>query len=119
MGYYTDYEMVPNRYRCECHFETYQAIEAFIEATKAAEGWSYLFNVWRGEGGGLKWYNHREDMVKLSAAFPDILFTLWGRGEESDDLWKQYFLGGKCQIALAVITYPEFDERKLKDVNLT
>lgn len=107
MGYYTDYEMVPNRYRCECRFETYQAIEAFIEATKAAEGWSDLFDVWRGEGAGFTWYNHRQDMVKLSAAFPKILFTLWGGGDETDDLWKEYYLNGECQVVQATITYPD------------
>jgi len=118
MGYYTDYEMVPARHRCECSYATYLAIGEFTEATKV-DGWSYLSDVWRGAGAGLTWYNHREDMVKLSAAFPDVLFTLWGRGDESDDLWKQYFLGGKCQVAEAIITYPDFDEGELKDVNLT
>lgn len=117
MGYYTDYEMIPNRHRCECRFEIYQAIEVLIEATKV-DDWSYLWDVWRGEGEGLKWYNHREDMIKLSTAFPNVLFILWGRGEEADDLWKQYFLHGKCQMAGAIITYPDFNEGELKDVNL-
>jgi len=101
MGYYTDYEMVPNRDR----FETYQPIEAFIEGTKV-DGWSYLFDVWCGEGVGLTWYDHDADMSRLSLAFPTILFTLWGHGEEADDLWKKYYLNGKCQLARAVITYP-------------
>lgn len=30
----------------------------------------------------IKWYDHVEDMIKLSKVFPEILFILDGQGEE-------------------------------------
>lgn len=106
MGYLTDYTMIPNKYNPESLSEgEYLAIEVFIKSTKD-EGWSYLDDVWRGEGYGFTWYDHDAEMGKLSIAFPDILFTLWGYGQEADDLWKKYYLNGKSQLARAIITYP-------------
>lgn len=108
MGYYTDYEMIPARHDPGSLSEdTYLAIEAFIEEGIKVDGWPYLSEVWYGRGNTLTWHDHRKDMVRLSAVFPDVLFTLWGDGEETDDLWKEYYLNGKCQIARAVITYPD------------
>ena len=39
-------------------------------------------------------------------AFPEILFVLWGEGEEPEDLWKCYDLGARMQEAPARIEYP-------------
>ena len=60
-----------------------------------------------------KWYDHDEDMIALSHRFPDVLFTLYGDGEESDDMWYTYYLNGMSQDAPAQITYDDFDESKL------
>lgn len=54
-----------------------------------------------------KWYTHEDDMVALSQAFPGVLFTLTGEGEEAGDLWRKYFLNGRKQIAKAKIEYDE------------
>lgn len=67
-----------------------------------------------GYGKGLfedtcKWYEHEEDMKKVSSNYPDVIFTLEGEGEEAGDMWKKYFMNGKMQSCKAVITYPEFD----------
>ena len=35
-----------------------------------------------------KWYDHDEDMVKLSLRFPNYAFILEGAGEENGDLWR-------------------------------
>lgn len=59
------------------------------------------------------WYDHEEDMAALSARFPKVLFTLHGAGENVDDRWKKYFMGGLIQRAPAQIAFDEFDEAKL------
>ena len=56
-----------------------------------------------------KWYNHEEDMRRVSREVPDVLFTLWGKGEDWEDRWVLYFKhgamgGGPAQIT---IEYPE------------
>jgi hypothetical protein len=63
--------------------------------------------------GHARWYDWREDMLKLSLKHTDTLFLLHGEGEESGDLWDAYFGRGKVQVCAAEIVYPEFDERKM------
>jgi hypothetical protein len=55
-------------------------------------------------------------MKKLSNKFRDVLFELYGEGEEWDDRWKHYYLNGKMQVCHANITvqYPEFDLKRMK-----
>ncbi len=60
-----------------------------------------------------KWYAHEEDLRQLSSRFPDILFTLLGKGEENEDIWVKYFKAGRMQVSHATITFDEFDEHKL------
>lgn len=60
-----------------------------------------------------KWYKHEDDMRQLSSRFPDILFTLSGKGEENEDIWVKYFKAGRMQVSHAKITLDEFDEHKL------
>ena len=60
-----------------------------------------------------KWYAHEEDMRQLSRRFPDLLFTLSGKGEENEDIWVKYFKAGRMQVSHAKITFDEFDEHKL------
>ncbi|PGO60572.1 hypothetical protein [Priestia megaterium] len=61
-----------------------------------------------------KWYDHEEDMVRLSLKFPDVVFELRGEGEENDDMWYKYFKNGKIQKCYAKITYDDYDPAKLK-----
>ena len=122
MGYYTDYEMLPDLVSPDLVNiylkETHQTIHEFIEGTKI-DDWSYLSDVRRGEGAQLTWYDHQKDMSRLSAAFPDVLFTLCGHGEDAGDNWKEYYLRGKCQVAKGEIVYPEFDEKQLENIDTT
>jgi hypothetical protein len=60
-----------------------------------------------------KWYEHEDDMRQLSSRFPDILFTLSGKGEENEDIWVKYFKGGRMQVSRATIAFEGFDEHKL------
>jgi hypothetical protein len=60
-----------------------------------------------------KWYDHDKDMREISKKYPETIFILEGEGEESGDIWKKYYLNGKCQVAKAEVIIPEFDETKL------
>ncbi len=60
-----------------------------------------------------KWYKSEEDMKAFSKKHPEALFRLDGEGEDSDDLWQQYWRNGKCQNIPAEITYAPFDETKM------
>lgn len=43
----------------------------------------------------MKWYDHDEDMLELSRRFPNgTVFTLYGKGEEDDDIWKTEYCNG-------------------------
>lgn len=100
MGYATDFEFDNEMTKEHC--------EALHEIAE------YCFD--ESDNGCLysaKWYEHEEDMLKFSKLFPDELFTLSGNGEEDTDIWRKYFKNGKCQVALASITYDEFDEKLL------
>lgn len=60
-----------------------------------------------------KWYEHEQDLKKFSKEHPDTLFELSGQGEDSGDIWKKYFKGGKMQVCKAQLTIDPFDENKL------
>jgi hypothetical protein len=60
-----------------------------------------------------KWYEHVEEMKKMSLAFPNVLFTLAGEGEESGDVWRKYFLNGKVQVSKIKMEFDPFDPIKL------
>lgn len=54
-----------------------------------------------------KWYESEEDMIKLSAAFPDFTFVLEGRGENREDWWVGTWENGKGSVHYAKIIEPE------------
>lgn len=62
-----------------------------------------------------KWYDHTKDMRKISEIYQNVIFSLYGNGEEDGDMWVKYFMNGKVQTEEAVITYADFDPKKLMD----
>ena len=95
MGYYTNYDTSGNS-------------EEIKAAINEASGY---INV---EDDCIKWYDHEEHMKEVSLKFPDQLLVLEGDGEEQGDQWKAYYKNGKVQVCKAIITFEEFDEKKLK-----
>jgi hypothetical protein len=61
----------------------------------------------------VKWYEHDDFMTRMSREFPDVIFDLYGEGEEAGDMWHKYYVNGRRQIAKGVITFDEFDPLKL------
>jgi len=53
-------------------------------------------------------------MRQYSLKHPNTLFKLSGEGEESGDIWQEYYLNGKMQLVTAQIVFDDFDESKLK-----
>jgi len=98
MGYRTTYCLV------NLKKEDRQQIVAWISKRQVAHpDFCYALG---SEG---KWYEYKDDMLEVSRAFPGILITLHGQGEEWDDIWQQYFLNGKTYQETAKIKI-EFDE---------
>ena len=60
-----------------------------------------------------KWYDHDDDMKKLSKMYPGWIFKLHGEGEETGDLWNKYFKDGKEQYCEGKVVYPPYDESEL------
>lgn len=61
-----------------------------------------------------KWYSHSKDMAEFSKLHPDVLFKMSGEGEETGDIWDEYYRNGKRQLCMATLSFDPFDERKLK-----
>jgi len=56
-----------------------------------------------------KWYDHKEDMLIISKAFQNIIFTLKGEGEEARDVWEKHFCNGVVQDCRASVIIPPLD----------
>lgn len=65
-----------------------------------------------------KWYEHDNDMIKISKKYPDLLFILTGVGEDfgEGDCWRKYYKNGKYQYTKGRIEYEPFDPNKLQDL---
>lgn len=107
MGYYTSYELKV--------LEGDLTIQEILEQVGSEfEGLNYAIDEDGDCLSECKWYEHEAEMKSLSEKFPDIVFSLHGEGEESEDVWYKYFKNGKMQECYAKITYDEYDESKLR-----
>lgn len=98
MGYYTDYTL---------DFEDINDYYFYESQLRKIAG----FNPLETE---TKWSGWKKDMKELSSKYPNVLFKLYGTGEENSDMWKAYFKNGKMQICKAKITFDEYNENLLK-----
>ena len=106
MGYYTEYTLEMDAAGDEISIK-----EILVELTG--------YTSWEEHGVGLytlgcaKWYDHRDHMARLSKQHPNVLFTLNGEGEESGDLWREYFKNGKSHRIRAKISFDPYNENLL------
>ena len=56
----------------------------------------------------IKWYDHIEDMIKLSKVFPETLFILDGWGEELGDVWRELYMDGERVRADLIFSFSDF-----------
>ena len=61
----------------------------------------------------IKWYDCEKDMKDYSKKHPNVVFCIYGEGEESGDIWKAYFQNGKMFRTKAVLQFEEFSIEKL------
>lgn len=113
MGYYTDYELTAEKW-CgsnETRRLTEEELEKIAEEVEKLEVFeSQSYNVWWGNA---KWYESQSDMMLLSSRCTDVLFTLYGQGEDRDDEWYAYYLNGQEQLAPVEKSHDLFDCRLL------
>lgn len=62
------------------------------------------------DGEGLKWYDFDDEMRRVSVQHPHVLFTLDGKGEETGDIWRHFYLAGACFMWTPDVEPPEFDD---------
>lgn len=99
MGYYTFHTLEVSEGHIQEHVDQLGSISHYGED---------MF-----EGEQVKWYDREKDMRAHSSNWPELMFTLKGEGEESGDIWIEYYKAGKMQRCEAKITFDEFDENKL------
>lgn len=111
MGYYTDFELSVNVRSSEVDKDL---LEKEIEKLDVfGDG-----DIDIGYYGNAKWYDYHTDMLLLSSRFHDVLFSLSGYGENSEDIWRVYYLNGAYMDDGIEIIYHDFDESKLVDGNV-
>lgn len=110
MGYYTQYNLYVQNYDWLNETEL-DDVNSAIEALNIFDGGDIRY----GWSAYEKWYDHDDDMLALSTRFPDVVFQLYGDGEDSEDRWMTYYKNGRCQVDALHITVEEdpFDESKL------
>lgn len=70
-----------------------------------------------GDGESYKWYEHDDEMKKVSEKYRDIVFILDGDGEESGDIWRAFYLNGHVHKWCLEIKLPEWSEGILRKFN--
>lgn len=94
MGYYTDYRLEITVDDKENEDKTLDEIELFIKNLDEEKYWE-LREMIDGYELNAKWYDYNVDMCYLSYKFPNILFDLYGTGEEYEDVWHATYKNGE------------------------
>ncbi len=98
MGYYTQYSIF---YDSEVLTpEVDKEIQKFVE-TLDGGGWEHYGREFWSDN--RKWNDQEVDMYRLSKAFPDVLFTVSGAGDDLGDVWEEHWQDGCMQHCHMVI----------------
>lgn len=109
MGYYTYFNLVVENEDKFSKEELIKASRALAEITDIVEP-SYIKDdtnypfCWVSED-SMKWYDFESDMMKLGELFPEMIFVLYGEGEEKDDIWRLYIKGKEAEFQTAHIYF--------------
>jgi len=118
MGYYTSYRL--KIFEAERHqlnlFETKVVTWSpeIEEAYSNHPGVDYAVDNTGKTYDQVKWYDYHDDMIAHSKKYPGLVFQLYGEGEESGDIWCEYFHNGKSvRHEAPEWEPPEFDPKQL------
>lgn len=117
MGYYTSYALTLHQLkddRIEEITSTPRGFEIMQTLLQESDDASHCFTIDGETLESQKWYNHEKELKDFSERFSDIIFELYGEGEETGDLWYKYFMSGKMQICKVIMSFEDFDINKLK-----
>lgn len=109
IGYYTYYSLSVENEDNFSKEELVKASRALAEITNIVKP-SYIKDdtdypfYWISED-SMKWYDYDRDMTKLGELFPDMIFVLYGEGEDRDDNWRLIIKGKNCDFQRAHIHY--------------
>ena len=98
MVYYTDYSL---------DLSDNSKMNKVVEVLQELEVIGYTLDDSLETYEAVKWYSHKKDMQTLASKFPEVLFTLQGKGEDSGDIWKWYFQGDKDHYVKAKFVYED------------
>lgn len=62
----------------------------------------------------IKWYDHDKVIRIYSTKHPNVVFKLSGEGEETGDIWVEYYNNGLMQREEAKVVVGDYNESKLK-----
>lgn len=64
-----------------------------------------VFQADLSSNGECSWDNIESDMKDISILIPDVLFTIFGEGEDCLHYWCDYYFNGHVQTSSGVVTY--------------
>lgn len=107
MGYYTYYSLEVHGIK---NVKEHKALQEIISkdcyAFRTDDCDDYDCEAYFPASDEVKWYEHEENMIKISKQFPNMTFCLEGVGEDREDMWRKYFHNGDVEYCPAHIEYP-------------
>ena len=111
MGYYTDYSLevknLKNREEFDSLVESLKEIEIIGYALDEGTYYDSEQYAYFSCSESARWYEHDDDMRRISRKLPHVTFMLEGDGEDSEDKWRTYYKDGDWEVCHARIEYAD------------